>query len=232
MPTLQNQQLPAYPNQSTSGKGINWAAVSAVSSIIIFVLIIAVLGYWWLVIRPEVESQPPIQATSTKQASPSAKPATKSSEVDEKADWKTYTDTKTGYTLKYPKDWLSGTCEDKYLFLAPSKDILGICSSEFGGLINITSGESDYKDYISQFDDLSYFYNSSKKEITISGKDAIRVSGKYKESSNYVQKDALRIEYVINQGKGKILILNYYSKPQWGDYSKAFEKIVSTFRFD
>lgn len=109
MPQLENQQLPAYrqrPQSNQGRRGINWAMVALVSSIIIFILIIAIFAYWFFVLRPIVESQPPLPTPPTEEASPSAEPATPSAKKDETADWKTFESSKYKYSIKHPPTWV------------------------------------------------------------------------------------------------------------------------------
>jgi len=75
MATLQNQQLPASPQAPWAGT--NLGRIILASSLIIIIIIVAVFTYWLLVLKPQVESQPPITNTPI-QASSSAKTATPS----------------------------------------------------------------------------------------------------------------------------------------------------------
>jgi len=168
-------------------------------------------------------------ATQSAKETPTPVPA---GNKDETEDWKTYTSSKDGFSLKYPKDWLDNACEEELAFLSPTKGTLGICQSEFGGMVNIGyTPDFKYEDYISQqpFVDLSSLNNGKREETTVAGKRAIKISGTYKEDSFTLKKDAQKILYLIEHKNG-FLSINYYSEPAWGDYSKTFEQIISTLK--
>ncbi|MEK7517821.1 MAG: PsbP-related protein [Patescibacteria group bacterium] len=70
------------------------------------------------------QSQPVVQ--NSVQATPIPSPTP----VDETANWKTYTNTKYGFSLKYPNDWFSNNCEgNEVLLLDPKEQILS-CAKE------------------------------------------------------------------------------------------------------
>jgi hypothetical protein len=238
MPQLPNQQLPPYPQAKEGERGLNWASVAVVSSIIIFILIIAVFAYWFLVLRPQVESQPKDTSTpSTKETNSSEKPASPSAENDETEDWKTFTSDKIGYSIKLPANWLTTkgadneSCVDNMDFFAPSNDLLGLCATEFGGLGVVQKINQDFEDYIENIIDTSTLKDSERTDATVGGAEAVRVSGTYNLTDDFNSLNGSKtISYYIDQD-GNVLLITYLGKPSWPDHSETFELIITTLKF-
>src|SRR3989344_2950632 len=100
------------PSSTPSPKVINW------KTILIGVVIGAVLfgGGGYLVYNAyQPKKEEPVQTTTTtpKTATPSAKttPKEEPKPKDETADWKIYTSSQYNYSIKYPKDWKTRSCD-------------------------------------------------------------------------------------------------------------------------
>jgi hypothetical protein len=213
------------PNPVASNPNIHTHKVFATVGLILIGAIIGIAGVWWYVQNQAETVSEDSETTSTKVSTSSAK-ASSSSGTD---NWSYYSSEKYKYSYKYPDNWLSGACDDNY-FHAPTKETLGICASEFGGMVGISYVDTDYSEYVSQdgFTDLSYLENGERQETTVGGAKAIKISGTYKDvQEGPVKNGAKRIFYIVNL-KNKVLFLNYYSEQEWGDYSDTFEQIVST----
>ena len=144
------------------------------------------------------------------------------------ANWKTYKNSHLGFTIKYPEDWLINDCGGVDISLAPSTQLLGVCESGSPGLILIQTGldSTNYADEIKQLNPSDY--DNFQKTI-IADKEAIKTSIVQKEDT-YVPKGTKSITYSINFN-GRVLRINYIQLPKWGDYSKTFDQILSTFKF-
>jgi hypothetical protein len=118
MPEVSPQpDQPAQPQvQSVQSKGISWKKIIvSVVAILVVAGIIAGGLYWFFVLNEEETTT----TEPTKVSTPSAKKATPSAKKDETADWKTYTDTTTGASFKYPSNWsLSKVEEDSHKAVA------------------------------------------------------------------------------------------------------------------
>ncbi len=206
MPEIPDQQLPDYPQEN---RKINWATVTIVSSIIIFILIILILAYWFFVLRPQVASQPPLPAPTKKVASPSAEPYTPSSTKDETADWKTYTNEKYKYSLKYPQDY--------ELIISDKNDV---------NAVTISWGERKFHVYAGNF------------ELPIVGKcqeEDYDFGGFKVQRHSCVGNDPSIGKYIWfggGQGSGyddtPAIVLFFYEDPQ--DVI-IFDQVLSTFKF-
>ena len=106
MPEVSPQpSQPIQPQvQPEQGKGISWKKILVSVGVIAVVAgIIAGALYWYFVINEEettTTETTKVSTPSSKQATPSAK-----KEKDETADWKTYTNSSLGFSIKYPSGW-------------------------------------------------------------------------------------------------------------------------------
>ncbi|MEK7062180.1 MAG: PsbP-related protein [Patescibacteria group bacterium] len=70
--------------------------------VVVIVILLGVVGYFALVKKSEpIAQQTPISTPPTTQTPTQQTPAPK----DETVNWKTYTNTNRGYSIKYPSDW-------------------------------------------------------------------------------------------------------------------------------
>jgi hypothetical protein len=73
--------------------------------VVIIVILIGAVGYFAFIKKPEPVAQQTIP-TPTQTITPTKTPASPTpTPKDETANWKTYTDIKHGYSIRYPSDW-------------------------------------------------------------------------------------------------------------------------------
>jgi hypothetical protein len=213
----------------------NWKLILII--IIVLSLLAAALVGAFYYIYPQDKSD---YSLPTKQATSSAKKATDSAGVQTQ-NWKTFMNEKAGYSIKYPEDWLLDSYKDGpscnqvsadglATFFAPMKDLLGICNSEFGGLVSVVKTESgtSLAEQVQQQKDSFKLKDVGQRETTIAGKKAVKLSGTSQlneELANFL--DYKIIKYFVEVGD-YLLIVGYTQSPQWQDYSKEFELMVST----
>lgn len=92
------------PNPLAKNPNFYTHKVFAAIGIILIVTIAIVAGVWYYV-ESQGGNKTPETQNDVKVSTQTAKTATKSAEKDETADWKTFTSTKWGFKVKYPKDW-------------------------------------------------------------------------------------------------------------------------------
>lgn len=214
------------PNPLAKNPNVHTHKVFATVGLILIGTILAVAGIWYYVASQDTSNYANDEINVTKVSTSSAKQQLSKSDT---SSWKYFSSSQYKYSYNYPEDWLTSACDDSY-FHAPTKETLGVCASEFGGMVGISYVDTDYAEYIAQegFTDLSYLENGERKETIVDGAKAIRISGIYKEvTEGPVKTGAKRIFYIVNVNN-KVLFLNYYSEKGWGDYSETFEQIVST----
>lgn len=223
---MEENTVSINPKTQTKKK-LDFHKVFAAIGIILIALIIIVGGVWYFV-QSAMDKVIPDEFVTNKVSTSSARTKTATSS----ADWRTYTDSKNAFSIKYPDTWLTINCEGDF-FISPTKEKLGVCASEFGGMVGVSYLDTDYTEYVSQegFTDVSYLEGGTRTETTVAGMKAIKISGTYGvvEGSPY-KSGAKRIFYIINDN-GKVIFLNYYSESNWGDYSKEFELMVTTLKF-
>ncbi len=69
-----------------------------------------------------------------------AQPVNVSPTVDPTTNWKTYTNPKWQFSLKYPPTWSANPCDNStsfFFLLGPTKDSTGLCNSGFGGQMSV-----------------------------------------------------------------------------------------------
>lgn len=237
----QVEQQTTNPPTVASQKKFNWKKVLVVVVAGALVLSAVVAGFYYYVSQNDLGFS--IGSVEIKQASPSAKPATQSAETasptaneSETENWKTIESTAIGYSIKTPQSWLvtlgaeDKQCTPNMDFIAPTKDILGKCGSEFGGLIVITKREEAFSDHEKNVDTGS-LKNPVVSNTKVDGAKAIKVTGTINFADDpYEMNGSDSIEYYVKYDD-QVLVITYLRKPAWIDYSETFEKIVSTFKF-
>lgn len=238
MPELPNQQLPAespppWSNLSKKSFEINWAQLTIVSSILIFIIILAVLAYWLFVLRPKLESQPPLPSPIKKEASPSAEPASPSAEKDETVSWEVYksdiggqiqksgTNIKLKINYKYPSDFKLINEEGTDVLTNDQNYTLGLRTpgsvEVFTSVFTSVGGTGAF---------------TEGTDTTLGGKTAKRLMKTTVKTTSY---ERIVITYSVENadGKGNNLVLFCAFLPKEGlSPEKTCDLIASTFRFD
>lgn len=170
----------------------------------------------------------PTPASPTPLLSP--KPSPKSSPTDATANWKTYTHTKDGYQINYPKSWI--------ISLDPSGN-LDIASPDYKkGPGKMTDGIEVIAGTTIRINKLTFSGNSTleqladgvpgsvlgKKEITINNQLAIATDFTYGATS-------LTQVTVLGKGNAYFSIVRMYPPSQKNDFGGVFDQILSTFQF-
>ncbi len=220
----------SVPNPLAKNPNFYTHKVFAAIGLILIGTVVAVAGVWYYM---ESNSKGTAEEdNSVKVSTSSAKPATTSATKDITAEWKTFSHPVIGFSIKYPETWLTNECEKTTFFFAPTKETLGVCASEFGGMVGIFFIDENYTTYVAgeSFNDISYLEGGKKETVTVNGKSAIKISGKYKEDGGTISVGDQTIRYFFDI-HGKVLYLNYFAKTTWQDYSKEFEQMVQTLNF-
>lgn len=101
MEQLPDQQLPPPLKPTNQSTGFNPRIITIIASVVIFILIITILLYWFLVIKPQVDSQPTTNSTSQDDNAV----ITPSDQLDSTSNWFLYVNTAGKYRLKYPPNF-------------------------------------------------------------------------------------------------------------------------------
>jgi len=217
-------------------KKLNIHKVLSTIGIILSIVIVIIAAIWFYINQNTPQN---IETDNVKISTTSAKKATISAEVDETANWKELSNATVGYLLKYPENWLlNGTsakeavCDDDSVFLAPTKELLGLCASGYSGLIYIArTTVGDTLEQQVSFHKESDYENFQKSDVVVDGKNAIKITGTSIVSNEFINKVGQKeIIYLIDLGD-RVLILGYYQPKTVQDYSETFEKIITTIKF-
>jgi len=211
--------------------------------VVAIVVVSAILGglIWVFTLnKSDTADSAKVSTPSAKEVTLSSKEATPFSEgKTEKgvtSGWKIFTSESMDYLLKVPQSWETKEGADDSLcgagidFLAPTKDLLGKCATEFGGLVVVQQINELFTTYTNNID-MSSLKDSRKESTTVGGTEAVKVTGTYNLTEDvYSLNGSDVIDYYINQD-GKVLMIEYLQKPSWPDELDTFELIISTFKF-
>ncbi|MDZ7744829.1 MAG: hypothetical protein U5K77_03700 [Candidatus Saccharibacteria bacterium] len=198
--------------------------------ICIIIMLLAAFG-WWLWQRNEPQpieesaEETSIQVDSDEEpdeAAPEEEPATRIA-VSESG----------GFEVMIPEAWLDTTCDGvDSLFVAPNDDLLGVCASEFGGLISITKTSGDRRYEETAFMARTDINDQSFLVTELDGMPATRAV--YTQSEEPIVGPPIGTQYVsvVAFDGTDSYILTYTQYPDWGNYQLEFEEIVSSFSRD
>lgn len=224
------------PNPLAKNPNVHTHKVFASVGLILIgvIVILGVLGFIYRDMVADIYEDLTGSATTTE----STKVSTSSASKSETEDWKSYTNSTVGYTIKYPSNWLYAdsmtgkNCINNHVFFAPTQETLGICSSGFGGLIQIIqSTGSTVEQALQEHKTNNPLADYQQSETTVGGHNAIKYSGISQLEDEIVSyKDYKYIAYLVEDGSN-VIYINYSQAPTWTDSSAEFEKMVSTFKF-
>ena len=219
---------PGKPTVIYNPLRLNWKNVAAGTVIALLMVAIGVFSFTYY--NPNATPVPPVVIKSGTQSAKTSK-ATPSAEKKETADWKTYTNKKTGFSIKYPPSKFCSTkkIEERETNLsikeAKSEVLFKAfdCLSDFSVLISITG-----KDYLgpgSKFGDFDLINESS-----------IKVIDKGATKKTYGA-DPGSFDLVIVKDNENTYVFQYYGRiiyeqKEGDEISEAgFDLMLSTFKF-
>lgn len=204
-PPLATSVNPVFQPSSSPKQSNNILIIVSVAAIALLLGI----GGTYLVLNSKVQKQiQPTPVPTKTQISPT---------LDETANWKTYTNTKLNFSVRYPETWVFKESSAGSDF-APSENLLSVSQSEIFSPIFIFVKSVDNFDLSTQTLD-----QYQEKAITVGGINTKRVSGITKQGGQA----ARRFTGVKMKNNGKT-----YGIITVGDsYIDIFDQILSTFKF-
>lgn len=147
--------------------------------------------------------------------------------ADETSSWKTYTNTKMGYTIKYPEKGLVN-CDDEYLYLYELNNPSECAAGEMFPYLIIL----DHLDGTGDVDKSSYpeCYSIKSEPTIVDNVNATKYSAEIKNSEGrclQVSNHAKFTTHVVVKRNEKIYNVIYYSDGE----SEQTKQILSTFKF-
>lgn len=150
---------------------------------------------------------------------------------DPTAGWTLYKDPGGTYEFKYPKGWLTKDC-DSLLMIAPNEESQGVCNSDGASQISLTTFTVESGQL---YLDGSQYNNFTEETIQISGYDAKKQSGVYKEPGFIGPQAGDSVEQYLLNAKGTYYRISYYSLAErnFTDVKSDFELMVEkTFKIN
>lgn len=138
-------------------------------------------------------------------------------------DWKTYTNSKYGYQLKYPKDWFS------YVPSSDQETLDSICLGQDPNkcVLNITVLEGTSWDREQKLLGLTLSSKEGTKDVSFAGANGSKRVGYFGETGS------LYGFVTIVQRNNKVYKIWAYQKTEdQSDYTSEIDQIVSTFKFN
>jgi len=205
----------------------------ALSLLIVIIATLLIGGGAYVYVQNKQASQPAAenstaQATSTTQTSNS-----------QTADWKTYTNTKYGFEIKYPTIWNANPCQDFYIrFGTPGEIKAKSCSYEGYGetlplpdypRVTIAVGINPEITVPSAIENAKTtgLKDITQSEINIDGIKATVIQGRILQGGS---KGFIDAETVVVAANGYTYIFEYGGSPH-PEYLELFNNMVSTVKF-
>lgn len=167
-------------------KKLNSQGFGAVEMLLVVIIVglIGGVGYFVYNSQKAINKSLDKANSSLDQASKKKKEADKpkTESEDETEDWTPYSSEKGKFSLRYPNSWVQpehkDMCNtdlfDRALYIAPDKDSVLRCASEYFGQVSISSVEGDKQ---SNYDLGTDYKDVVTKDITINGVKGKRISG-------------------------------------------------------
>jgi hypothetical protein len=204
--------------------------------IIIIVLVVFFLVVIGLLVWQRLTGSGDSAETSTSETSKDSKVKIPSEDdvPSPTKDWATYSSPDGNFSFKHPKTWVFPEslefCGEGLVLVAPFKDSLGRCGSEFGGQMQISSTKgdlrNDYKLKAENFDDLK------EEPVTVDGVPGVRQSATVVSRPDDVEglgssPDGTKlVKYLFLEG-GRTVEANYVGEPDFEDVLSDFELLVT-----
>lgn len=190
--------------------------------IILLIFLLAVVGFagWrvWSASKSDSKASSS-ESSSTEKIETSDEPVPELERVSSATD---------SFSVALPSGWVQRTCEDAdILFLAPSEDKLGKCSSGYFGAISISRNEGDVRADSDPASDPSAT-EVSVSTATIDGKEATKTSYTVSGEEAMIPSGTRIIRYQLFH-EGYTYTLGASQDPGGTSYATELDAIVRTF---
>lgn len=207
----------------------------------LLVLVLLVLGIiafaGWYIWKQNADKQPATD-TSLTQTTQTTTEKKKEAVADPTADWVAYSNVAGEFSFKHPVTWVKAsspeTCHESTILIAPTKESVGVCATEYGGQIQISSTAGDVRgDY--KFTG-AYYTGSDEESVTVGGvagnKLSATISGMEAEVMVGGWPDGTKIVRYVFFTKGKTYVATYVQEPTYPDVLADFNILIEkTFKF-
>lgn len=210
------------PNPLAKNPNFHTHKVFAAIGIILIVMVIIGGGIWYFVQSAEDKVGTIDENSTIKTATSSARTATSSAAKDETADWKIYTNSTYGFSIKYPSDYTIEESTQPFAVNFPggSTEKIGVQSLYIKPSNYLTGGELFAVSVLKE--NIEDTLARDRKNFSIEKETEIKIEGADK-SVKWVAGDML----VVDTQKGSYV----YVLSDSGSKIEDFDTISSTFKF-
>ena len=219
--------------QVVSVKKISWSKILITVLVIIVVTAVIAGAYWFFALNKPSDTSDltgPVPKLKVTTATPSA---TSSTQKDDISDWRTYTDPKKDFSIKYPNSFSVEDITGTILgvgFNSPDKKLSSppVVTLEKGGFITVYVKDVSSNNLDSEF--TSYLQSTktkSKTYTTLDENKAIK-STLVPYGSTYSNEPVIVFSVKSRQ---RFAIIMYAHQDSLQDVNEIFELMISTFKF-
>lgn len=214
------QVAPLEPKpQLKSGKEKPWLKIVVSSTAgLIFAGGLVFAGYWYgTSLKLKTQSSKP--QLKTQNLTPAQAPIV-SPKPEETADWKTYTNTTGGYTIRYPNEWIYRTTASNVYFTPVLADLPEENTSDYAPI------SVDVRNVLIPEHTRDQLNNYKETAIAVGDIVVKRVSGVFKETNMYA---GIGLDQAMVKYKDRFYYLIHYDGK--GNFKQIFDQMLSTFKF-
>lgn len=159
-------------------------------------------------------------------------------EADPTEGWKEYVSTEGKFSFKYPANWLTADspelCSEGTVMIAPTKETLGKCASDFGGQVLLSMYTGNETEAFRLRSD--QYKNLTETKVEVDGVSGTRQAGVYSPDQEPQGMGPVvgteEILYVF-EVDGNVFSAQYGQRPGFPDVKKEFDLIVTkTLKFN
>jgi hypothetical protein len=188
-----------------------------------------VLGFGVILAIGKYLSAPPDSSAAPEAVRPLSSPATSNTpSPGPTASWVSYADPVSKFSLRYPPSWQQRICNADartVLLLAPTTATLGVCNSDFGGQISLSTHDGDQRTALKWTDG---YTNITTTDVAMTGATAIRQTATVSAGAEIGPEPGSElVQYIIYKNTRTYLAL-YTQQPSGPNILADFDLMVKT----
>jgi Tfp pilus assembly protein PilE len=215
-------------------KKLNSKGFTLVHALLLVVIAGMIAGVGYFVYNSQKKTNTALDNATKSQNDPQKsekKEEAQEQDEDPTKDWKSYAN-------QDPSVWLTASnpesCSEGLVLFAPTQDSLGICASEKGGQILISSSDGDNTGNYKLGEG---YIDVSETTITINGVVSKKYSGTASKQSETQfiggLPDGTKVIHYVAYANGKTYVVQYTQEPTYTDVQSDFELLVTkTLKFE
>lgn len=209
---------------------------STIKTVLVIGAILVIGGTGWFVWQAKDKTNKTLTNTAQSQGEPVRADSTnKTTEtpVDPTKDWVSYSNKAGVFQLKHPKSWVSAknpeSCSEELVLFGGNAASVGICASEEGGQISVSSTAGKHDDDFAL--DKAHYSGYTQTVVEINGVQGSISTGTYKDHASDVvggYPDGTKIvQYVFVANNDRTYVARYAQKPTYPNVLADFTTMVT-----